>query len=85
MAEGFNASTVRNCGLYGRIRLGVFADPIRLANKHTTLPSGVYNVDLNNVVVGDNALVSRSSLISNVVIGERACVLGCGEVTCSGS
>lgn len=84
VADGFVPSTVRNCGLYGNVRLGVFCEKIKVANKTTVLPSGVYNSDLCNVVVEDNALVSRTSLVSNVFVGQRACIFGCGEVTCSG-
>jgi hypothetical protein len=84
VAEGFCAGAVRNCGLYGRIRLGAFRARVQVGKNSTALPSGVYNADLSNVVVGDDALVSRTTLVSNVVVGPTACILGCGEVLCTG-
>ena len=84
VAPDFNPAAVRNAGLYGRVRLGSFHERLELADKSATLPSGVYDSDLCDVVVGDNALVSRTSLVSKVVIEPRACIFGCGQVACTG-
>eukprot|EP00124_Ichthyophonus_hoferi_P004019 Ihof_evm3s397 gene=Ihof_evmTU3s397 len=81
----FDSSRVQRCTLQGNIRLGNFSGSVRLKRRTIRLPSGVYNCDLKNVIVEDGALVSRTSLLNNVYIGPKACVMGCGEVICSGN
>eukprot|EP00123_Amoebidium_parasiticum_P012661 comp21505_c0_seq1/m.29831 comp21505_c0_seq1/g.29831 ORF comp21505_c0_seq1/g.29831 comp21505_c0_seq1/m.29831 type:complete len:650 (-) comp21505_c0_seq1:31-1980(-) len=84
VTHDFESARVQNCTLQGNIRLGNFSGYIHLKRRGIKLPAGVYNCDLNNVTVEDGALVSRVSLISNCFIGHDACVMGCGEVTCTG-
>eukprot|EP00123_Amoebidium_parasiticum_P009241 comp19354_c0_seq1/m.22294 comp19354_c0_seq1/g.22294 ORF comp19354_c0_seq1/g.22294 comp19354_c0_seq1/m.22294 type:complete len:681 (-) comp19354_c0_seq1:927-2969(-) len=82
--DGFNASRIHNTNFHGEVRLGAFRGRVSVGTKNVTLQSGIYNSDLHNVVVLDEALVSRNALLSNVVVGRGACVLGCGEVLCTG-
>lgn len=84
VVHDFESSRVMNCTLQGNIRLGNFSGKIHLKRRSIKLPAGVYNCDLKDVVVEDGALVSRTSLLNNVHVGADACVMGCGEVTCSG-
>jgi hypothetical protein len=83
VAEHFNPHKVVGCFFSGEVQLGVFKDKVML-EQGIYIGSGVYNSDLNNVSVGDNALVSNNSLIANYRIGDRAVVQGCGSVVCSG-
>jgi hypothetical protein len=48
------------------------------------LGSGVFRSDLNNVTVGDNALVNGVSVLANCVVGPGAVVLNCGTVGATG-
>lgn len=47
------------------------------------MPSGLYNSNISNAIVCDNALVSDTRLLANSVIHEDAVVMGCGSVNCS--
>jgi hypothetical protein len=47
------------------------------------MPAGVYNSNINNAVICDDALVSDTRLLANSVIHERAVVFGCGTISCS--
>eukprot|EP00124_Ichthyophonus_hoferi_P000096 Ihof_evm16s3 gene=Ihof_evmTU16s3 len=83
--DGFNASRIHNSNFHGDVRLGTFNERVLLGTENVTLQSGIYNSDLHNVVVLNDALVSRTALLSNVLVGAGACVLGCGELLCTTS
>ncbi|KNC71598.1 hypothetical protein SARC_15864, partial [Sphaeroforma arctica JP610] len=83
VAEKFNARRVRNCEFHGRVRLGVFTGRINTGTSY--LPTGVFSTDLSNVTVGNNSLVTRNSHVANCVVGENVCIIGCGELACTGS
>lgn len=80
VAEGFDAECVRNCRFSGKIRLGAFKAVHRLEGG-LEMHSGLSNASLNNVVVGNDVLVSNvSGYISDYEIGEGAVIMGCGFI-----
>eukprot|EP01134_Creolimax_fragrantissima_P005561 CFRG5561T1 len=83
VTSDFKPKRVRNCEFHGRIRLGCFTGRINVGS--STLPTGVFSSDLNNVTIGNNSLVSRCVLLNNCAVGEGVCILGCGELSCTGT
>jgi len=83
VGQGFNPHKVVGCYFSGDVELGTFKERIEI-EPGVTIGSGVYNCDLKNVAVGDNAYVSNNTLIANYYIGPNAIVEGCGSVICTG-
>lgn len=82
VAREFNPHKVVGCYLAGCVQLGVFEKKVSV-EPGVQIGSGVYNSELINVSVGDNALVSGNSLIANYHIGDGAIVQGNGSVVCT--
>ena len=82
VAQEFNPHKVVGCYFSGEVRLGVFREKVEI-EAGIELGSGIYNCDLHNVSVGDNALLVNTSLIANYHIGAGAVVQGCGRVVCT--
>jgi hypothetical protein len=82
VAKDFNPHKVVGCYFSGDIYLGNFREKVSL-EQGVKIGSGVYNSDLCNVSVGDNALVSNNDMIANYRIGSHAVVQGCGSVCCT--
>ena len=83
VGQAFNPHKVVGCYFSGDVLLGVFREKVSL-DGGVKIGSGVYNCDLNNVSVGDNAYLANTSLIANYVIGPRAVIQGCGRILCAG-
>jgi NDP-sugar pyrophosphorylase family protein len=81
--KDFNPHKIVGCYFSGDIALGSFKEKVVL-EPGVSIGSGVYNSDLCNVSVGDNALVSNNHMIANYHIGSHAIVQGCGSVCCTG-
>ena len=77
--DGFRPSKVRGCWFTGEVELGRFEQEVELAGG-VRLGSGVYNADLKDVVIGDNALILNVGVLAGYVIGAGALIMGCGEV-----
>lgn len=71
VAEGFSPEHVRQTRFSGQVRLGVFHDEFTLSGgivKH----SGLRNVTLHHVTVGDNCLIENvKNYIANYCIGDH--------------
>ena len=83
VAPAFKPQKVIGCYFSGLVQLGVFNEKVTIENG-VKIGSGVYNCDLNNVSIGDNAYVANTSLIANYIIGAHAIVQGCGRLICNG-
>ncbi len=83
VSKDFNPHKVVGCYFSGDVDLGVFKERIEL-ERGVMIGTGVYNCDLKDVSVGDNAFVSNNTLIANCYIGARAIVEGCGSIVCAG-
>src|SRR4051812_25496215 len=83
VGQAFNPHKVVGCYFSGVVQLGVFREKVSL-DGGIKIGSGVYNCDLNNVSVGDNAYLANTSLIANYIIGPRVVIQGCGRILCSG-
>ncbi|HEY3320761.1 MAG TPA: DUF4954 family protein [Planctomycetota bacterium] len=79
----FNPRKIIDCYFCGDVSLGEFRDKVVL-DHGLQLGSGVYNCTLQDVSVGDNALLRNTGLIANYHIGARAVVQSCGRIVCSG-
>lgn len=70
VVDGFDAQFVRNVRFYGDIKLGTFDKMIEVSpgfQRHT----GIMNVTLHNVSIGDNCLIENvGNHVSNYVIGD---------------
>ncbi|MCK6470455.1 MAG: DUF4954 family protein [Planctomycetes bacterium] len=83
VAQNFNAHKVVGCYFSGPAKLGAFAESVTV-EKGVQVGSGVYNADLSNVTIADNALVSNVNLLANAYVGPGAAVVACGSVVCTG-
>ena len=83
VGKEFNPHKVVGCYFSGEIELGIFKERIEI-EPGVAIGTGVYNCDLKNVSIGDNAYVSNNTLIANCYIGPRAIVEGCGSIVCTG-
>ncbi len=83
VAPGFNPHKVVGCYFTGDIQLGSFQRSVTVETG-VTVGSGVYNCDLSNVSVGDDAYLCNNDIIANMIIGSGAIVRGCGSVVCTG-
>ena len=83
VAKDFNPHKIVGCYFSGDVDLGIFKERIEL-ERGVLIGSGVYNCDLKDVSIGDNAFVSNNTLIANCYIGPRAIVEGCGSIVCAG-
>jgi hypothetical protein len=83
VADGFDCRFVRQSTFCGDVVLGRFGGRITVA-EGVELPSGVYHSTLSDCVVGHDALVRGVGLLANVVVGARAVVRNCGNVTAAG-
>ena len=83
VGQAFNPHKVVGCYFSGDVALGTFKERIEI-EPGVTIGSGVYNCDLKNVSIGDNAYVSNNTLIANYYVGPNAIVEGCGSVICTG-
>ena len=83
VAPNFNPHKVVGCFFSGDVQLGHFSGKVSLETG-VKIGSGVYNCDLSNVSVGDNAFLANTSLIANYRIGPGVVVQGCGRVICTG-
>ncbi len=84
VGKEFNPHKVVGCYFSGEVELGVFKERIEI-EPGVKIGSGVYNCDLKNVSVGDNAYVSNNTLIANYYIGPHAIVEGNGSIICTGN
>ena len=78
---------VRNCRFYGRVLLsGMFCGEVGVEEGMGPPwhPTGVYDSTLADCVVEMEALVKGCGLLSRVVVGEHAVVVGNGVVACKG-
>jgi hypothetical protein len=83
VAPGFNPHKIVGCYFSGDVQLGMFQRSVAV-EPGVMVGSGVYNCDLVNVSVGDDAYLCNNDLIANVLIGPGAIVRGCGSVVCTG-
>ncbi|MBI3828500.1 MAG: DUF4954 family protein [Planctomycetes bacterium] len=83
VAQAFKPSKVVGCWFSGTVNLGAFGESVSV-EKGVQMGSGVFRSDLNNVTVGDHALVNGVSVLANCVIGPGAVVLNCGTVGATG-
>jgi hypothetical protein len=81
VAEDFLPTYVRNVRFYGEVNLGVFEKSIEIEEdfmKH----SGLCDVCLRNVTIGDNALVENvGNYISGYTIGEECYISNVGTMS----
>ena len=82
VASGFDPSRVRNCVFEGDVVLGRF-DAAAEILPGVTLPTGLSNSRIANCVIGDNALVSETRLLANVLVGKGAVLFANGTVAAS--
>ena len=83
VSPGFNPHKVVGSYFSGDVELGAFQKKVAL-EPGVFVGSGVYNCDLCNVTVGDDAHLANNGLIANVQVGAGAIVRGCGSVACTG-
>lgn len=84
VAEGFRPGRISHSDFHGCVTLGRF-DEIVNSPGGVALPSGVYRSTLVNCVIGHQATVRNVGLLAGYVVGKRAVVADCGEVSCDGS
>lgn len=76
----FSADRIRNCRFYGRVLLpGRFAGPgaaVEEGMGPPLHPTGLYDSTLADCLVEPDALVKGNGLLSRVVVGEGAVVVG---------
>lgn len=84
VAEDFQPAYVHNVSFYGTINLGVFDKNIEIDDdfrKH----SGLRNVMLRNVTIGDNCIIENiGNYISGYVIGEECYIVNVGTLSTTG-
>lgn len=83
VAVNFRPSKVVGCYFSGPARLGVFEHDVEI-EPGLKLGSGLYHADLNDVTIGDHALILNVGLLAHAVIGPGALVKGCGTVAATG-
>ena len=83
VAAGFRTEGVWNNDFLGPVVLGIFSADSRSLGNDARLPSGVYHSTLDNVEIGNEAVIYRVGLLNNSVIHERAAVAMCASVTCT--
>jgi hypothetical protein len=81
---GFNPHKVVGCFFSGDVQLGIFREKV-CPEPGVLIGSGVYNCDLVNVSVGDDAYLCNNDLIANYIIGPGVIIRGCGSVVCTGT
>ena len=79
VADGFDASRVRNVAFQGEVRIGALAGMVSLNG--VELPSGIADARLVSCDLGDNVRVtSVKGYIANYSIGAGAVVCDIGEM-----
>lgn len=80
----FAAAYVKNTTFYGDVNLGVFEKNIE-AGEGIVVHSGLRNVVLRDVTIGDNCLIENvSNYISRYDIGEECYISGVGKIASTG-
>jgi hypothetical protein len=71
---------IRDCYFGGEIVLGHFIGEVSIGN-NLSLPSGLRNSNFSGkVYLQDNCLVQNTTMVCNVVLGRKSCILSCGVV-----
>ena len=83
VSPGFNPHKVVGCYFSGDVQLGSFQKKVAI-EPGILVGAGVYNCDLHNVSVGDDAYLCNNDLVANVIVGSGAIIRGCGSVVCTG-
>ena len=78
--EGFMPERIENVNFRGPIRLGLFQESIHPFGTRD-IRSGLRDVTLCHVEVGDHAAIRRCGLIANMSIGDAACLLDTRQIT----
>jgi NDP-sugar pyrophosphorylase family protein len=76
----FSTDNIRNVTFGGNVILGSFTNEKIINVDGVLLPSGLYHSTILNSCIADGALVSRTVLLSNCVLGKGAAAVGCGRV-----
>ena len=84
VATEFQADRVSQCWFSGEVVLGSFESEIEI-EPGLNVPTGLVRATIINSVIGHNAAIRDVVLLSRCVIGAGAAVIGCGQVSGSGS
>lgn len=79
VAAGCDPSRVRNCFFEGDVVLGKF-DATAEILPGVTLPTGLSNSRIADCIIGDNAFVSETRLLRNLLVGKGAVLFGNGII-----
>ena len=79
VSDGFDPSHVRNCKLYGRVRIGRL-DSIAHRYHNVTLPVGLYDSTIISCDLGDNVVVNNVRYMSHYIIGNDVMLLNIDEL-----
>ncbi len=78
----FDASLVKNCKFYGRIRIGAM-QPLFREFHNFKMPVGIYNSTIISCDFGDNVCVDNVQYLSHEIVGNDVMIANVGEIACT--
>jgi hypothetical protein len=81
--EGFSTKNLRNTRLEGRIKLGILSGIIEGADG-SSKDCGIYNSNIRNCEISDNAYISEVKNLTNYFIAENVAIENVGSVVMNG-
>lgn len=84
VAPGFDPGRVREARFIGRVILGRFTGESEV-EKGITIPTGIFRSLISNSEIGNDAVVHEVRILGNMIVKDRAVILNCGSVICSGT
>ncbi|BAV94691.1 DUF4954 family protein [Ichthyobacterium seriolicida] len=79
VSEGFNASMVKNCKFYGKIRIGILED-CHLEYSTLKVPVGLYDSMIISCDIGDNVSISNVQYLSHYKIANEVILSNLGNI-----
>ena len=80
VSHGFNPNFVKNCKLYGLIRIGELGDHC-LSFNNLQMPVGLYNSTIISCDIGDNVVIDNVNYLSHYIIGNETILININELS----
>lgn len=79
VSDAFNPDLVKNCELYGLIRIGKL-EPYFLEYNSLRVPVGLYNSIIISCDLGDNVAINHVNYLSHYIIGNEVIIVNVDEM-----
>lgn len=79
VAEGFDATRVRNCNFYGLVRIGCL-ESYYVEYNNLRMPVGLYNSTIISCDIGDNVVIDNVNYLSHYIIDKEVMLVNVNEI-----